>query len=128
MKKKIILIIISLVLVVTGLVFFIKYKGLIGAPKTILPEVKKEEPATIKIKSVSLVGSVVSIKDKELVVLAEGSETRLDITSNPSTYMMEGKKRIDKKVSDIKIGSLVKINYLDNTAKKVPLVIQIDKL
>ena len=128
MNKKIIIIIIIFILAVTGLVFLLKYQGLIRPPKVQPPVVKKEEPATIKIKPVSIVGSVVSINDKELVILTGDGEVNLDITSEPSTYMMEKEKRIDKKVIDLKAGSLVKIHYLDNGVKKAPLVIFIDKL
>jgi hypothetical protein len=132
MNKKIILATIILILIVTGLVFFLKYKGIIFSPPPkpsgIQATPEKEKTQAVKIESVGATGTVKSVNDQELVLLVDSKEITLDIANPPQIYMLSGQTRVDKKITDLQSGSVIEVRYLDNTVKKMPLVIRIDKL
>lgn len=132
MNKKILLSIILVILVITGFVFFLKYKGIFFSPE---PKPsgdqeapQKEETKAVKIESVGVTGTVKSINDKELVLLVDSKEITLDVANPPQIYLMSGKTRVEMKITDLKNGSVIEVRYLDNTVKKLPLVIRVEKL
>ena len=129
MRTKLFLFIILIIIVIAGTILLLKYKEFSNPPQSSTPPIQKEEePQTAKLESSGAIGSVTSINEKELVLSTETGEVTLDISSPPGIYMMEGKKRVDKDIKDIQVGSLIKAYYLVSANRKIPLTIEIDKL
>ena len=134
MNKKIVPIIIITILVITGFVFVLKYKSIkeaiINAPslgtsddKKSAGEKKANEAKTPSSTTMSAAGSVVSIDKDKLVLKITSGEISLKIAPTPPVRMMEKGVKIDKKITDIKKGTMLMARYLKEKNRVIDILI-----
>lgn len=73
-------------------------------------------------------GSVTAIGAQSITVKMDSGEKVIDTTANPTIYLVEGGQSVLKKVSDLKIGTIVTVAYADAVTKALAVAIRIDKL
>lgn len=73
-------------------------------------------------------GSVTAIDASSVTVKMDSGEKVIDTTANPTIYLVEGDQSVLKKVSDLKIGTIVTVAYADAITKALAVAIRIDKL
>lgn len=73
-------------------------------------------------------GIITAVKEDSITIKMVSGEKTIEITPVTSIYSLNGDQAVDKKFSDIKIGSTVTVAYADDSTKTVVVAIRIDKL
>lgn len=73
-------------------------------------------------------GIITAVKEDSITIKMASGEKTIEITPVTSIYSLNGDQAVDKKFSDIKIGSTVTVAYADDSTKTVVVAIRIDKL
>jgi hypothetical protein len=116
MNKKILLIVLAVILIITGFIFAFKFKNLKQA--AIQPEPANENqsagkdlPLPAKFDIDPAEGAVASIDGTKLTLITDSGQKTINLTSEHTVFLLEDGKQTEKNISDIQKGAKVKVVY-----------------
>ena len=125
MKKPLFLFALVAILIVTGVVFFLKFKkdSAVKKAANVSSLEKKKPAANAAVPTMSATGAVVSIDKDKLVLRLNSGDVTLKLAPTPPVRMMSKEGKIDKKITDIKKDSLLMVRYLEDQNRVIDILI-----